>query len=161
MEEVKGGNAFKHWAHLRLMFRRGPKSDWPEQVEIIGIDGAKRKVFPGWGARIKLDKTRINDKEGQEILLTFMLGRGFDSEAAVISAAFGFGMFERTGAYYSSHLLPEGKMRGKENVVKYLTENRDVYAKLVEELNKIAIEGHVVTTEKTTEENKLEETEIV
>jgi recombination protein RecA len=154
MEEVKGGNAFKHWAHLRIMFRRGPKSDWPEQVEIIGLDGAKRKVFPGWGARLRVDKTRINDKEGQEILLTFMLGRGFDSEAAVISAAFGFGLFPRAGAFYSSPLLPEGKMRGKENVIKYLTENKDIYAKMVEELNRLALESHVVVAEtKETEEN--------
>ncbi len=160
LEEVKGGNAFKHWAHLRIMMRRGPKSDWPEPVELIGLDGVKRKVYPGWGGRIKLDKTRQNEREGQEVLLTFMYGRGFDSEAAVLSAAFGYGMFQRSGAFYSSPLLPEGKMRGKENIIKYFTENREAFKQLVEELDKSALEVHLIKEEKKEIENDTGSNEI-
>lgn len=157
LEEVRGGNAFKHWAHLRLMLRRGPRSDWPEPIDMIGLDGKKRKIFPGWAGRIKVDKTRINGNENQELLLTFMLGRGFDSKNAIMSAAFGLGAFERNGPMYSCDLLPDGKMKGKENLIQYFMNNEEAFNKLVDRVNQLALEGstsNVNTTEDTTEESK-------
>lgn len=138
IEAVRGGNAVKHWAHLRLTMRRGPRADWPEPVEIIGYDGVKKKVYPGWAGRIKVDKTRINSNEGKEVLLTFMLGRGFDSRMATIAAAFGMGIFERGGAYYTSDILPEGKVRGKDNLIDLLNKDDDLYNKLLTKVNELS-----------------------
>jgi recombination protein RecA len=134
MDVVKGGHALKHWAHLRLMFRRGPKSDWPEAIKIKTPDGQVREVFPGWSGRIKVEKTRINANEGKEILLPFKHGTGFDSKSATINSAFGLDLIERSGAIYSSPLLPGGVMKGKENVIKYFNDNPEAYQKLYDEV---------------------------
>ena len=130
LEAVKGGNAVKHWAHLRLMFRRGPKSDWPEKIKIKGPDGEAREVYPGWSGRIKVEKTRINSNEGKEVLLPFKHGLGFDSKSATINSAFGLGFIARAGAYYSNPHLPDGKIQGKDSVIKFFNDNDEAYQKL-------------------------------
>lgn len=130
LDVVKGGNALKHWAHLRLMFRRGPKSDWPEKIKIKGPDGEAREIYPGWSGRIKVEKTRINSNEGKEVLLPFKHGLGFDSKSATINSAFGLGFITRTGAYYNSPYLPDGKLQGKETAIKFFTDNDEAYQKL-------------------------------
>lgn len=140
LEAVRGGNSVKHWAHLRLLFRRGPKSDWPEPVEIVGHDGQKRKVYPGWSGRIKVDKTRINGNEGREILLPFIHGKGFDSIGSTINSAFGLGLITRTGAYYNNQYLPDGKVMGREAVLKFFSENQEAYDKLYSEVANIALQ---------------------
>lgn len=132
IDVVKGGNALKHWAHLRLMFRRGPRSDWPEPVKIRGSDGQVRDVFPGWSGRIKIEKTRINGHEGREILLPFKHGIGFDSKASVISSAFGLNIIERSGPTYKIDILPEGSMKGKDNVINFFMTNEEAFKKLSE-----------------------------
>jgi len=134
ISEVKGGNAVKHWAHLRLMFRRGPRSDWPESVDVIGPSGNKIKVFPGWSGRIKVEKTRINSNEGQEVLLPFNHGKGFDSLASTIYSALGLGIIERAGAYYKHSALPDGQMQGKDSTIEYFTNNEEAYEKLYDEV---------------------------
>jgi recombination protein RecA len=157
LEVVRGGNAFAHWAHLRLNFRRGPKSDWPDQIDTIGIDGVKRKIYPGWAGRIKIDKTRINGNEGQEVLLTFMLGRGFDSKSAAINAAFGLNIIERAGPTYKNSLLPDGKLVGKENVIKFFMDNEDKFHELEELINQKAIEAHIQEENQSKQEEKSED----
>lgn len=141
--QVRGGESLKHWAHVRLMFDRAPKAEWPERIEIVGSDGKKKKMYPGWAARIKLDKTRINDKEGEDVILTFRLGRGFDSRDAVISAAFGLNIFERKGAIYHCDLLPEGQIKGKEALMQVIKENDEIYDKLRERVNNYSLEEHI------------------
>lgn len=145
LEAVKGGNAVKHWAHLRLMFRRGPQSDWPEKMKVIGFDGNIRDIRPGWAGRIKVDKTRINSNESREVLLTFIHGRGFDSKSAVIAAAFGLNIFERSGPTYKSDILPDGKIVGKDNLISFLNSNEEAYNKLITLVNNAALQEHVAS----------------
>ena len=140
ISEVKGGNAVKHWAHLRLMFRRGPRSDWPEPIEINSPSGNKIKVYPGWSGRIKVEKTRINANEGKEVILPFNHGSGFDSLSSTIYSALGLELISRAGAFYSHHALPEGKMRGKDNVIEYFATNKDAYETLYNEVMGLALE---------------------
>lgn len=130
LEAVKGGNAVKHWAHLRLLFRRGPRSDWPEAIKLKGIDGIIRKVYPGWSGRIKVDKTRINPNEGKEVLLPFTHGKGFDSKISTINSAFGLNLITRGGAIYTSDLLPNGSIKGKDNVIQFFLTDDEAYSKL-------------------------------
>lgn len=142
LEAVKGGNAVKHWAHLRLLFRRGPKADGPEPIKLVGIDGKERKVYPGWCGRIKVDKTRINDKEGQEVLLQFRSGVGFDSKIGTINVAFGLELITRAGAWYSCDLFPEGKVQGKEEAIKFLMENEEAFEELEKRVQEAAAIVH-------------------
>lgn len=130
LQAVKGGNAVKHWAHLRLLFRRGPRSEWPEPIMVKGHDGVVRKLFPGWSGRIKVDKTRINANEGKEVLLPFTHGKGFDSKISTINSAFGLEIIKKAGAFYSYEHLPEGKIKGKDNVIKFLMDNQEIFDKL-------------------------------
>lgn len=140
IDVVKGGNALKHWAHLRLMFKRGPRSDWPEPVKIMSADGVVREVFPGWSGRVKIEKTRINTNEGKEILLPFRHGIGFDSRESVINSAFGLHIIERSGPNYKFELFPNGLIKGKDNAIKFLMENEEAYKTLYEKVSSVVLE---------------------
>ncbi len=146
LEEVRGGNALKHWAHLRLKFRRGPKSDWPKPMEVVGLDGKNRKAYPGWASCIKVDKTRMNSSETQEITIPFFFGRGFDASISTISAALGLNVITRKGAYYECPILPD-KVQGKEELIAYFTSNPDALKALGELVDKQYLEtgGKVLT----------------
>ena len=137
LEEVRGGNSVKHWAHIRLKMRRLGKSEMPAQPqEVISPDGRTLKVAPGWMARVVLEKTRMNEREGQEIILPFFYGRGFSSKHAILAAALGLGLIERHGAYYT---YGDKKFKGKEGLIKFFSENPkelDKLAGILEELNK-------------------------
>lgn len=138
-EEVKGGNAVKHWAHLRLKMRRGPKADWPEKIKIKGLDGKTRELHPGWSCHIKVDKTRLNGAESQEILLPFYHGRGFDSVLSTISAAMSLDLIVRKGPYYECPLFKE-KVQGKEEVIKIFTQDSNLLAELGNLVDKTSLE---------------------
>lgn len=154
LEAVKGGNAVKHWAHVRLKMRRGPKADWPEPVKIKGIDGKVREVYPGWSAAIKIDKTRLNASESQEILLPFYYGRGFDSLTSTISAAMGLGIINRVGAYYECSLFSK-KVQGKEEVIKLFKEDSN----LLSELGKLVDTASIQVMDETGLSKVLEDTD--
>lgn len=140
INEVKGGNAVKHWAHLRLMMRRGPRSDWPDVMEIRSPSGQTIKVFPGWSGRMKVEKTRINANEGQEVLLPFTHGKGFDSRVSTINSAFGLELIKRSGSRYDNEFLPEGKMVGKDKVIAYFNDNEEAYQKLYDQVMSAALQ---------------------
>lgn len=138
------------------MFRRGPKSDWPEAVEIMSSSGDTIKVRPGWSGRMKIEKTRINQNEGHETLLPFKHGLGFDSRQSTITSAFGLGLIERSGPTYKNDLLPEGKLVGKEKVISYFMENEEAYQKLYQQVMNVAMQEAPVELTNT---NSTEDTE--
>lgn len=143
IHEVRGGNAVKHWGHIRLSMKRGPKADWPKQVESVSLDGTKRLVYPGFSSRIQLEKTKNNANEGQEVAVTFFHGRGFDCHQSTISAAMGLGIIERSGGWYKSDLIPGGKVQGRDALDEYFTQNESVYSKLTKRVDEhsLAIVG--------------------
>lgn len=139
LTEVRGGNSVKHWAHLRLGLRRGPRADWPEKVKVYSPDGNIREIFPGWSGRFKIEKTRINANEGKEILLTFNLGKGFDSASATICAALGFGIITRSGAYYNHKDFPNGKIHSRKEMFSYIEKTPELISILAKEVNEKAL----------------------
>lgn len=139
LEEVRGGNAVKHWAHVRLSMRRGPRDEGPDPVNIRMPDGKTKKLPLGWAGRVRLEKTRQNDKEGQEVLVPFRLGVGFDSQEATIQAAFGQGLITRSGPTYSHSTFPDGKLKGREAVIKFLKESPEALQKISDELTNIVV----------------------
>jgi recombination protein RecA len=130
IEEVRGGNAVKHWAHIRLVMKRGPKATWPKEIEVIGLDGKERKVYPGFSGRIIFEKSKNNANEGQEIAVDFYHGRGFDRIQSTIAAAEAAEILQRKGGWYYCDLLPDGKTQGKEAVTKFFVEDSEAYGKL-------------------------------
>jgi recombination protein RecA len=130
ISEVRGGNAVKHWAHIRLSMKRGPKDDWPKEIEVTNLDGKKRKVRPGFSGRILLEKTKTNANEGQEIALGFYHGRGYDFIQSTISAALGLEIIERSGAWYSCDLFPEEKLQGRDAIDRFFESNEEAYQEL-------------------------------
>lgn len=151
LEEVRGGNALKHWAHLRLLFRRGPRDEGPEEITIQGLDGKPKKLRPGWACRIKVDKTRLNEKESQDVLLPFFYGRGFDTALSTVGAALGLGVITRTGAYYNCAALKE-KVQGKDNLILAFAKNPEALKALADLVDQAA--AKVTLDEiKTTDQN--------
>lgn len=146
LQEVRGGNSVKHWAHLRLILRRGPKSEWPEPIEQTGIDGNKYKVRLGWSGRFKVEKTRINKNEGKEIALDFINGKGFDSFNATINAAFGLGLITRAGAIYTCSIFPEQKWKGRETVTQHFETNSKDFETLKAACVSAALTASTVTS---------------
>lgn len=157
LQEVRGGNAVKHWAHLRLILRRGPKSEWPEPVDVVGIDGNTYKVRAGWSGRFKVEKTRINKNESKEIALSFVNGKGFDSFDATINAAFGLGIISRAGGTYTIDAFPDTKWRGRETLVQHFKTNAADFDKLKQAVNTAAITAseNVTSVTKTEEINEV------
>mgnify|MGYP006921280668 CR=1 FL=1 len=159
LEEVKGGNAVKHWAHVRLLTKRGPKKEWPAEIATMGIDGTPIKIHPGWSGRIKLDKTRQNANEGQEVLLNFFHGRGFDWKDSTISAALGLGIIERAGPSYVCDIIPEGKIKGKDALFELFGTNEELYKKLADRVDSFVVTNNLIDIEsiKNSEEEVIED----
>lgn len=141
LEEVRGGNAVKHWAHWRLKTRRGNREEGPGAIKVVAPDGVTREIRKGWAQHVKLDKTKINALESQEIILQFMNGRGLDSVACAISSLFAHEVFEvGGGGYYRHELFPEDdkgekKIRSKASVIDFLMEHEDIRNELVNTLD--------------------------
>lgn len=142
-EEVKGGNALKHWAHLRLKTRRGNRLEGPAAVKVMAPDGESRLIVPGWAQHVKNDKTRINEKEGQEVVLQFVYGRGLDSIAASITALMASGEVERRGGWYYHELFPDGKLQGKDAMVTFLKENTPIRTELTTRMDQRYIQNNL------------------
>lgn len=135
--EVRGGNAVKHWAFWRIMTRRGSKDNYLGDISnynIPGIEKAK-KLQSGWAQHLKLEKSKMNDKESKEIVLQFDYGTGLNIEHCTISAILAHDIIPRGGAWYNHELLPDGKIQGKENLFALLTKDEELREKFITILN--------------------------
>jgi recombination protein RecA len=137
LEEVRGGNSVKHWAHWRLKTRRGNRDEGPGTEKVTLPDGEVKDIARGWAQHVKLDKTKQNDKEGQEVILQFMHGRGLDSEMCAITALFAHDTFAKGGGgWYTHENFPgDNRIRGKESVIEFLKENKEICKDLIQELD--------------------------
>jgi len=126
---VKGGNALKHWGHIRLMMSR--VNDLSTKQKITMPDGEQKEIFTGHDVIVKLDKTRQNSKESQSVVIPYRYGIGLDAVESTISVAINLGIVERAGAWYTYN---EHRMQGRKNVAEYFTSNRVVYEMLVHDI---------------------------
>jgi hypothetical protein len=113
----------------------------------MSIDGTPTKIHPGWSGRIKLDKTRQNANEGQEVLLNFFHGRGFDWKDSTISAALGLGIIERSGPTYTCDIIPEGKIKGKDALFELFRTNEELYKKLADSVDSFVVTNNLIDIE--------------
>lgn len=150
--EVKGGNALKHFSHVTWMTRRGTKDDMPKPINVMCPDGVNRKVYPGWGWRVRMDKSKVNERESQEVILPFYYGRGIDSLQASVRSAIPFGLATRSGAWITSDFIldadgnPGGKVQGMEQFENYFKENPQQLERFLEALNKDSTEEILETS---------------
>lgn len=162
LEEVRGGNSVKHWAHYRWKTRRGNRLEGPDPIKLKMPDGEQRAIVPGWAQHVKLDKSKLNDKEGQEIILQFVYGRGLDSTNSAITALIAHGIVERNGPmYYHKRFLDypdvansEGKIRGKDATIKFLSENSLIRDELVQEMDQVLAKNTVNDSPETDTQNE-------
>lgn len=137
---VKGGNAFKHFTHLRLMTRRSRDKT---TAKIQMPDGLIKEVELGWDMHIRVDKTKQSATEGHEVVLPFRKGAGIVAEEAAIITAINLGIIEQNGAWFA---WGDEKWQGKNATIAHFKENTRDLEKLSEELTR-AVERETVDIE--------------
>jgi recombination protein RecA len=155
-DEIKGGNGVKHWAHWRLKTRRGNRDEGPGNAKVMAPDGESRDVALGWAQHLKLDKSKQNEKEGQEVILQFVHGRGLDSEMCAITALFAHDIFAKGGGgWYTHEDFPgDNRIRGKESVIEFLKKNKEICNDLISQLDNQFAESTVVEEAPINNENE-------
>ena len=106
--EVKGGNALKHWAHLRVLCRRR-KGDQDAKMDLQMPSGQKKAIFVGYEAVFMVDKTRQGAHQGHEVSIPFIFGKGLSNTKSVIQSAFAYGVITMAGAWCSHPALQIGR----------------------------------------------------
>lgn len=129
---TKGGNAVKHFAHMRLAFRRAYDKD--REVIVTMPDGREKKVTSGFDSVIRVEKTKQGIHEGHEVYLPFTFGVGFDSRACTINAALVKGIIKRGGAWFSYDGFPDGRIQGKKNMINLVMNDTELYARILNDV---------------------------
>lgn len=157
-DRVKGGNGIAYWASLRLIQRRGSKSDALPMANVMCADGQVRQRPTGWPCRIKMEKSKVNDKEDQEIVIPFLYGRGLDSTRTTILSSLAFGLASQKGAWITSEFIldengsPGSKVQGKDALVDYFISHPEQMAKLSEKLTSLSMKDADESGSKEVEE---------
>jgi len=134
MTMVKGGNAFKHFTHLRLMTRRARDK---QTTKVSMADGSVKEVELGWDMLVRVDKTKQSATEGHEVSLPFRKGAGIVMEEAAIITAINFGIISKNGAWFNWEDL---KWQGRPAVIAHFKKNDTDLERLSEELMRVADE---------------------
>jgi recombination protein RecA len=126
---VKGGNALKHWCHVRLMMNR--LKDLSTKEKVIMAGGDEESIMTGHNVRITLEKTRQNNMEGQYVVVPYRYGVGLDSRASTISMAINHGIITKSGPWMT---YKDQKFMGKKQIEIALAEDPKLYDAIVSEL---------------------------
>jgi recombination protein RecA len=116
-EVTSGGNALKFYSSVRLDLRKVQQIK--EGEEVVGVRVRAKCVK---------NKTAAPAKEAEGDL---MFGRGISLEGDILDAAIEKSVVEKSGAWLT---IFGGRVQGRSAAVKYLEENPDVLAKLMEKL---------------------------
>lgn len=142
--EVKGGNAFKHATHLRIMTRRSKSKEI--ERDVLMPDGKVIKLPVGFDMHVKIDKTRQSETEGQSIVLPFSYGLGINVAKATVLTAIAYDIIQQAGAWFNWN---GEKWQGKQTVIDYFTDNPESYTLLVEQLEQEAVDDILGALEET------------
>lgn len=127
-EQLTGGHALMHYNSLNLHFIRSNDRDKVPARTIPGADGKNAKVPIGFNMIVKVDKTRLNHRDQDQIMLPFLWGVGPDHFETNVMASVRLGIIKQAGAYYS---LPtaqgEQKIQGKEALLDWVKANPNYY----------------------------------
>lgn len=125
-ETTTGGNALKFYASVRLEVRR---------VETLGKGDEE-----AWGNRVKIKVVKNKVAPPFRKLETEILfGKGLSAYGGLLDAACKHDIIQKSGAWYS---YKEDKIgQGKENAVKFLTDNIDIAQSIEKELREKLFPG--------------------
>ena len=105
----------------------------------------KERLLQDGVAEFKLEKSKVNERESQEIVIPFYFGRGLDAKRPAILSALA-SLAEKKGAWITSKFIldeegnPGGTIQGKDKFVEYFLENEKQYELLMEALNQQSAE---------------------
>lgn len=147
--EVKGGNALKHWAHLRLMMT-SRKGDQDRKVKILMPDGNERDMLVAKEIVCSADKTRQGPHAGHKVAIPFVFGQGLSEVESIIQAAFAWGVIQTKGAWYYHSSFPErteGKgdrwINGREKAEEFIRKNPDCFSAILEDYGNAVVQHEV------------------
>lgn len=116
-ETTTGGNALKFYCSQRIEIRRGSK-----------IEEDKEQI--GYIAKLKVVKNKVAPPF-KKIEIPVMFNQGYDHYTDLIETGLVFDLITRAGAFYTVY---GEKVQGKDNLIAYLRENKDIHDKLEEEI---------------------------
>lgn len=146
---TKGGNALKHWGHIRLMLKR--ENDASTVRKLVMPDGETRDVFIGHNVIVKLDKTRQNSNESKTVVIPFRYGIGLDSLESAVSIAINLGIIEQAGAWFK---YKEEKFQGRSRLSEYI-KSPEVYEELLNNIS-VYLESNKESNEEVIVESETE-----
>ncbi len=113
-EVTTGGRALKFYASVRIDIRRGEAIKEGDKIigNQVNIKIVKNKVAPPF-RNCKVD---------------LIYGKGFSKTAEVLDLALEYGLAKKAGSWFE--VLGEKVGQGKDNTVKFLSENPEVYDRL-------------------------------
>lgn len=164
---VKGGNALKHWSHLRIMTRR-KKGDQDEKLERTMPDGTVKQLYTAYEAVFTVDKTRQGAHYAHEVSIPYVYGTGLSNERSIIDMAFAYQIITAKGAWYGHRSFPErtpgqgdGWLQGRDKAEKYILEHPDVFSSVLKDVGAAIAASDSPGVAATPEVVPLEETHVV
>ena len=113
-EVTTGGRALKFYASVRIDIRKGEAIKEGDKIigNQVNVKIVKNKVAPPFkGCKVDL-----------------LYGKGFSKISEVLELALEFGLAKKSGSWFE--VLGERVGQGKDNTVKFLDENPDIYEEL-------------------------------
>ena len=113
-EVTTGGRALKFYASVRIDIRKGEAIKEGDKIigNQVNVKVVKNKVAPPFKS-CKVD---------------LIYGKGFSKTSEVLELALEFGLAKKSGSWFE--VLGERVGQGKDNTVKFLNENPDIYEEL-------------------------------
>jgi recombination protein RecA len=120
-ETTTGGNALKFYASVRLDVRRIAtlkKGDNPIGNRVL-VKVVKNKVAPPF----------------KKVEVDIIFGEGISRELGVLDMAIKYNVIQKSGAWLA--MGDEKLAQGRDNFLKKLKEDKDLYEKILKEINKV------------------------
>ena len=133
-ETTTGGQALKFYSSVRLEIRR-----------IETIDGKGDEDAVGNRVRVKIVKNKVAPPF-RKCELDIYFGKGISAAASLLDSAVKHGIIDKRGAWYN---MGEEKLgQGKENVVGFIENNKELAADIEKKLRELIFPGQVIEEKK-------------
>lgn len=138
---LTGGHALKHGATCIRQWTRAGKDYSPERV----VDGKKAVV--GSSSRIRIEKTKINGNERQQIIIPFLYGYGPAKVQMIVEEAMAKGVLQVAGAWFKwPSKSKDFSLQGSDSLYQHFEENKEDLKLLQEHINQVQEESDVKET---------------
>ncbi len=131
--EIKGGNALKAYCSAILSTSRR-KGDQDKKIKIQMPDGRVIEIFPAFELVVGVHKTKQSPTEGHRVAIPFIHGKGLSNIDSVIEMAFGAGVIQKNGEWYTHYpsfndagVDSNGWVSGKQNCIDFIKAHPDIF----------------------------------